>query len=91
MSHSVFDLLTRRLGIDAFRELFQVILTDNGTEFQNPVRLESTEDVEMRTKIYFCNPNKLSFMLLNNKLNKVPHLEEIPPDEVPLCPDLLKK
>ena len=141
----VFDLLTRLLGIDAFRELFQVILTDNGTEFQNPVRLESTEDGEMRTKIYFCNshsswqkgmieknheyirlvipkgrsldcyhqedavllmnhinseardslhgcnPYRLSLMLLNNKLHEVLHLEEIPPDEVTLCPDLLKK
>ena len=87
----VFDLLTRLLGIDAFRELFQVILTDNGTEFQNPVWLESTEDGEMRTKVYFCNPYRLSLMLLNNKLHEVLHLEEIPPDEVTLCPDLLKK
>ena len=52
-----FDLLTRRLGIDAFWELFQVILTNNGTEFQNPVRLESTEDGKMCTKTYFCNPH----------------------------------
>ena len=26
-------------------------------DFQNPVRLEITEDGERRTKIYFCNPH----------------------------------
>lgn len=53
----VFDLLTRLLGINTFRELFQVILTDNGSEFQNSARLESNEDGEVHTKIYFCNPH----------------------------------
>ena len=33
----IFDLLTRLFGIDAFRELFQMILTDNGTKFQDLV------------------------------------------------------
>ena len=31
-----------RLGLDIFRALFPVILTDNGVEFQNPDELEHT-------------------------------------------------
>lgn len=53
----VFDWLMELLGIERFSELFQVILTDNGTEFQNPRRLEFSKDGEERTKIYYCNPN----------------------------------
>lgn len=53
----VFDELTQMLGAILFRILFPIILTDNGSEFQNPLALESTEDGEMRTKIYYCNPN----------------------------------
>jgi Transposase and inactivated derivatives, IS30 family len=53
----VFDLLSQRLGIKIFNEIFPVILTDNGTEFQFPKRLECDADGEVRTKIYYCNPN----------------------------------
>lgn len=53
----VFDNLTQMLGAELFQTLFPIILTDNGSEFQNPLALESTEDGEMRTKIYYCNPN----------------------------------
>jgi IS30 family transposase len=53
----VFDLLSEKLGIKMFNELFPVILTDNGTEFQFPKRLEYNADGELRTKIYYCNPN----------------------------------
>lgn len=53
----VFDELTELLGIELFQTLFPVILTDNGVEFQNPCSLECTENGEIRTKIYYCNPN----------------------------------
>jgi IS30 family transposase len=53
----VFDLLTEKLGIETFQELFQVILTDNGTEFQFPARLECNKYGEIRTKVFYCNPN----------------------------------
>lgn len=53
----VFDLLTKKLGIDVFQELFPVILTDNGSEFQFPARMECDENGEIRTKIFYCNPN----------------------------------
>lgn len=53
----VFDILTQKLGIKVFHELFPLILTDNGTEFQFPARLECDENGEIRTKIFYCNPN----------------------------------
>lgn len=53
----VFDYLSNALGITLFQELFPVILTDNGTEFQFPLRLECDENGKMRTKIFYCNPN----------------------------------
>lgn len=142
--NTIFNMLSDELGPDAFHELFPVILTDNGTEFQRPDLLENTRDANGRTKIYYCNPNsswqkgmieknheyirlvipkgnslepytqqdatvlmnhinseardslngctpfKLSLLLLNNRLHKVLHLEEILPDDVTLCPQLLK-
>lgn len=53
----VFDYLTEKLGIQVFQELFPVILTDNGVEFQFPARLECDKNGEIRTRIFYCNPN----------------------------------
>lgn len=53
----VFDLLTEKLGIETFQDLFPIILTDNGTEFQFPTRLECDKNGEIRTKVFYCNPN----------------------------------
>lgn len=53
----VFDTLSEKLGIQTFKTLFPTILTDNGTEFQFPQRLECDKNGEIRTKIYYCNPN----------------------------------
>lgn len=53
----IFDWLTEKLGIELFQELFPLILTDNGVEFQNPERLECNQYGEKRTSIYYCNPH----------------------------------
>lgn len=53
----IFDTLSERLGIQTFQTLFPAILTDNGIEFQFPKRLECDQNGEIRTKIYYCNPN----------------------------------
>ena len=52
----VFDSLTSLLGLDTFRRLFQVILTDNGVEFKNPQALEHAPNGCQRTRIFFCDP-----------------------------------
>lgn len=54
----VFDHLTKVLGIELFQAVFKVILTDNGHEFQNPEELEHDENGEMRTTIFYCDPNR---------------------------------
>lgn len=54
---SIFDHLESLLGPDLFRQIFPVILTDNGSEFKNPVALESSlSAVCNRTSLFFCDP-----------------------------------
>lgn len=53
----VFDTLSKKLGVETFKELFPDILTDNGTEFKFPKRMECDSNGEIRTKVYYCNPN----------------------------------
>ena len=52
----VFDYLTDLLGLQLFRKLFPVILTDNGSEFSNPSRLEFDAFGNRRTFIFYCDP-----------------------------------
>jgi len=52
----VFDRLTQSIGVEMFNKLFPVILTDNGSEFKNSWMLEATQDGEIRTKIFYCDP-----------------------------------
>lgn len=54
----VFDELTVQLGLELFHYLFPVILTDGGSEFQNPASLEYADDryEQLRCNIYFCDP-----------------------------------
>lgn len=52
----VFDYLERGLGIERFERIFPVFLTDNGAEFKRVEELELTEDYEIRTSIFYCDP-----------------------------------
>jgi len=52
----VFDYLTSLLGLDAFRKVFPVMLTDNGSEFKRVRELERTTEGQRRTKLFFCDP-----------------------------------
>lgn len=53
----VFNWLEAILGNDLFEKTFPVILTDNGSEFSNPVSLEFNSKGIGRTRIFFCNPH----------------------------------
>ncbi len=44
------------LGEETFAERFQVLLTDNGSEFSNPTAIETREDGSIRTHIFYCDP-----------------------------------
>ena len=52
----IFDDLTSMLGLEVFRKLFPVILTDNGAEFKNAVALEHTKRDDQRTRLFYCDP-----------------------------------
>lgn len=52
----VFDYLSSQLGLAAFRELFPVILTDNGVEFKDAIALEYTPTNVRRTNLFYCDP-----------------------------------
>ena len=52
----VFNMLEYELGNELFKKTFPIILTDNGTEFGNPLSLEFNEEGIGRTRIFYCNP-----------------------------------
>lgn len=52
----VFDRLTLLLGLDTFRKVFPVILTDNGGEFKGAHGLEFNENGARRTRLFYCDP-----------------------------------
>ena len=54
----IFNNLQKILGIDKFKELFVLILTDNGPEFSNPTEIEfDLITGEKRTQIFYCHPS----------------------------------
>ena len=54
----IFNQLQSILGIDKFKELFVIILTDNGSEFSNPTEIEfDLTTGEKRTQIFYCHPS----------------------------------
>lgn len=52
----IFDWLYETLGRETFKELFPVILTDNGSEFSGPSSLEKDSEGLFRTKIFYTDP-----------------------------------
>jgi transposase, IS30 family len=57
-SQSVIDAFARlwkMAGPNLFRRLFPVLLTDNGSEFTNPLALENAPDETPRTRLFYCD------------------------------------
>ena len=53
----VFDFLLNILDMDTFKNLFQVILTDNGSEFKRAEELEFAPYTgERRCRVFYCDP-----------------------------------
>lgn len=52
----IFDRLEKRMGTYEFLSVFEYILTDRGSEFGDPVALETGLDEIQRTSIYYCDP-----------------------------------
>lgn len=56
----IFNYLQEILGIDKFKELFILVLTDNSSEFSNPKEIEFDSNTgEKRTQIFYCHPSSL--------------------------------
>jgi len=58
-SQSVIDVFARLwdlAGQDLFRRLFPILLTDNGSEFSNPLALETAPDGLPRSRVFYCDP-----------------------------------
>ena len=55
----IFEGLCETLGLDTFKKLFPVLLTDRGSEFSNPLAIEFGRDLDdvLRTKVFYCDPN----------------------------------
>ena len=53
----IFNVLYEGLGLEQFKSVFPVILTDNGTEFSNPLAIEFTPDGQRRSFVFYCNPH----------------------------------
>ena len=55
---TIFKILKKRLGDDEFKRLFEVILTDNGTEFSDPESIEIDLDTgEKVCNLFYCDPS----------------------------------
>lgn len=51
-----FNMIEKDLGNELFEKTFPIILTDNGSEFGNPLSLEFNPEGLGRTRIFYCNP-----------------------------------
>ena len=54
---NAFKQIKEVIGIETFKKVFEVILTDNGSEFFNPISIETDgETGEVISHIFYCNP-----------------------------------
>lgn len=53
----IFHQLKEKLGIELYKEVFSIFLTDNGTEFYNPLAIEIDYDTgEKICNLFYCRP-----------------------------------
>lgn len=50
-----FNHIKETIGIEKFKRVFEVILTDNGSEFFNPLSIEKHEE-EIVSHVFYCDP-----------------------------------
>ena len=52
-----FKNIKDKIGKETFKKAFEVILTDNGSEFFNPISIEKDEETEeIISHVFYCNP-----------------------------------
>lgn len=54
---NVFKRLKKILGVEEFKKIFEIILTDNGWEFSKPVDIEFDQETgEKLINVFYCEP-----------------------------------
>jgi len=53
----IFEKIYETVGPEMFRRMFPVILTDNGSEFSDPAKIEFDKDGNRRTFVFYCHPS----------------------------------
>ena len=54
----VFINIRKTIGNELFKKLFEVILTDNGSEFFNPISIEVDYTTgEILSRVFYCDPS----------------------------------
>lgn len=53
---AAIEQVARNVGPFVFAKLFEVILTDNGTEFSDPSRIETDGEGRRRSRVFYCDP-----------------------------------
>ena len=52
-----FRNIKQILGVERFKKVFEVVLTDNGSEFFNPLSIEVDEETgEIISHVFYCDP-----------------------------------
>ena len=54
----VFEWLYNILGHEQYCRLLPIILTDRGSEFTDPVSIECTKFGEIRSRVFYCDPQR---------------------------------
>lgn len=53
----IFEKLYTEMRPDIFIYIFPLLLADNGSEFSNPTAIEYDKQGNLRSKMFYCNPN----------------------------------
>lgn len=51
-----FEMIYQAIEKEHYMKLFPVLLTDNGSEFSNPDKIEKIYDGEKLTSVFYCHP-----------------------------------
>lgn len=55
----VFNSIKAKLGTELFKQVFDCILTDNGSEFADPLSIEIDKETgEQLCHVFYCDPGK---------------------------------
>lgn len=53
----IYTQLRNTLGDEKFKQIFQVVLTDRGSEFSDPTKIEANAETgEIQCKVFYCDP-----------------------------------